>query len=303
MGGTVASWLVCSTPERTARVLALAGDIVLCSRARHFTLTVPLSTQVYKWVPANCWGNLTSCGEVTCDGLASHPGEVEILLAVSCYRNWDKHQELWANLGSKASVYYKCITGYDKYINAYHKYTKDFLEKNIYGFDEYIYGYTKKYLKINDLEAFFLHSISSLFRQAERNLHSDNLIVLEYFECRLDDHAYVIRSVILRCQQQSASEGLIQLLDLVHEEVNSLNDQYQDLCDTQRNFGNALLWKWVLCVQWNSLQGEAGQDFTFRIPEEVIRGLHDVHGERSGQRSTCILQNYSTKVTSVFHGS
>ena len=34
------------------------GDIVLCSWARHFTLTVPLSTQVYKWVPANCWGNL-----------------------------------------------------------------------------------------------------------------------------------------------------------------------------------------------------------------------------------------------------
>ena len=24
-----------------------------------FTLTLPLSTQVYKWVPAICWGNLT----------------------------------------------------------------------------------------------------------------------------------------------------------------------------------------------------------------------------------------------------
>ena len=35
------------------------GDIVLCSWARHFTLIVPLSTQVYKWVPAICWGNLT----------------------------------------------------------------------------------------------------------------------------------------------------------------------------------------------------------------------------------------------------
>ena len=38
-----------------------AGDIVLCSWhswARHFTLTMPLSTQVYKWVPANCWGKL-----------------------------------------------------------------------------------------------------------------------------------------------------------------------------------------------------------------------------------------------------
>ena len=38
------------------RVRALAGDIVLCSWTRHFTLTVPLSTQVrcqYKRVPVN----------------------------------------------------------------------------------------------------------------------------------------------------------------------------------------------------------------------------------------------------------
>ena len=53
VGGAVASWLVRSTPERAVRVRALAGDIVLCSWARHFTLTVPLSTQGYKWVPAN----------------------------------------------------------------------------------------------------------------------------------------------------------------------------------------------------------------------------------------------------------
>ena len=36
VGGAMASWLVRSTPER-------AGDIALCSWARHFTL----------WVPAN----------------------------------------------------------------------------------------------------------------------------------------------------------------------------------------------------------------------------------------------------------
>ena len=59
LGGAVASWLVRSTPERAVRVRALAGDSALCSWARHFTLTVPLSTQVYKWVPAICWGNLT----------------------------------------------------------------------------------------------------------------------------------------------------------------------------------------------------------------------------------------------------
>ena len=50
---------------------------------RHLTLTVPLSTQVYKWVSANCCGNLTNCGGVTCDELASRPGEVEILLSAS----------------------------------------------------------------------------------------------------------------------------------------------------------------------------------------------------------------------------
>ena len=56
MGGAVASWLECLTPDLVVRVRILAGDIVLCSWARHFTLTVPLSTQVYRWVLAKCWG-------------------------------------------------------------------------------------------------------------------------------------------------------------------------------------------------------------------------------------------------------
>ena len=97
----VASWLARSSPDRAVWVRALAGNIELCSRARHFTLTVPLS----KWVPANCWENLTNCWGVTCDGLAFRPGGVEILLAASCYRNRDKLQQLWATLGSKASLY------------------------------------------------------------------------------------------------------------------------------------------------------------------------------------------------------
>ena len=42
-----------SSPDRVVRVRALAGDIVLCSWARDLTLTVSLSTQVYKWVPTN----------------------------------------------------------------------------------------------------------------------------------------------------------------------------------------------------------------------------------------------------------
>ena len=46
VGGRVASRLVRLTPEQVDQVCALAEDIVLCSWARHFTLTVPLSTQV-----------------------------------------------------------------------------------------------------------------------------------------------------------------------------------------------------------------------------------------------------------------
>ena len=33
----------------------------------------------------NCWGNVTNCGGMTFNGLVSHPGGVEILLATSCY--------------------------------------------------------------------------------------------------------------------------------------------------------------------------------------------------------------------------
>ena len=87
----MASWLVCSSRSKQSGFKPWPGTL-LCSWARHFTLTVPLSTQEYKWVPANCWGNLTNCGGVTCDELASHPGRVEILLAASCYSNRDK---LW----------------------------------------------------------------------------------------------------------------------------------------------------------------------------------------------------------------
>jgi len=53
MRGAVASWLVCSSLDRAVRVSALAGDIVLSFWARHSTLTVSLSTQVYKWIPGN----------------------------------------------------------------------------------------------------------------------------------------------------------------------------------------------------------------------------------------------------------
>ena len=61
-------------------------------------------------VAANCWGNLTNCGGMTCDGLASRPGEVEILLAALCYKNLGKKNGISSGSyepdGSKASLFY-----------------------------------------------------------------------------------------------------------------------------------------------------------------------------------------------------
>ena len=82
MGGTVASGLERSTPDRAAQVRALARDIVLCSWARHFTLTVPLSAQVYKWVPVNLM--LGSNFNPAMDWYTTLGG-VEILVVTSCY--------------------------------------------------------------------------------------------------------------------------------------------------------------------------------------------------------------------------
>ena len=60
-------------------------DNVLCSWVRQFTLTVPLSTQVYKWVLANLMLGVT----LQWTSIPSWGG-VEILLVASCYRNQDK---------------------------------------------------------------------------------------------------------------------------------------------------------------------------------------------------------------------
>ena len=74
-GSAVASWLARSTPGRAVWVRVLGLDIMLCSWARHFTLTVPLFTLVYKWVPANLmlrvtlrWTTMLSRGSINTSG-------------------------------------------------------------------------------------------------------------------------------------------------------------------------------------------------------------------------------------------
>jgi len=55
------------------------GDIVLCSWARHLTLTVPLFTQVYKWAPASLMLGVALGSPIQ--------GGVEILPVATCHRD------------------------------------------------------------------------------------------------------------------------------------------------------------------------------------------------------------------------
>jgi len=86
-GGTVALWLVCLTLDQLVWVWSLAGGIVLCSWEGHLTVTVALSTQEYKWVPANLMLWIT----MWWTGIQGGVG-IEILIVASWYRNCD---ELW----------------------------------------------------------------------------------------------------------------------------------------------------------------------------------------------------------------
>ena len=84
-----ASWLECSTPDRVVRVRALAGDTVLCSWARYFTLRCLSPPRCINGYPRNAGGN---------PAMDWHPiqGGVEILLVASCYGNRRQTPAWWA---------------------------------------------------------------------------------------------------------------------------------------------------------------------------------------------------------------
>ena len=86
-----------SSPGRGHCVVFLGQDTLLSQY-----LSPPRSINGYRRFVG---GNLTNCWGVTCDGLASRPGGVEILLAASCYGNWDKLRPDGASWLYKAHFY------------------------------------------------------------------------------------------------------------------------------------------------------------------------------------------------------
>ena len=93
VGGKVTSCrLVHSTLDQVVQVKALARKIELCCWVRHFTLAVPLSTKVYKWVSVNVvlevtlqWTNIPSSGEQKILVIAScHKTGISLMSHMTC---------------------------------------------------------------------------------------------------------------------------------------------------------------------------------------------------------------------------
>ena len=82
--------------DREVRVRSLAGSLccvlgqdTLLSQCLSPPRSINRGTSELSGKPDEILG-------VTCDGLASHPGGVAILLVASCYRNRDKLRQSWA---------------------------------------------------------------------------------------------------------------------------------------------------------------------------------------------------------------
>ena len=80
----MAKWLARWTPDREVRVQAVAAGSLCFVLGQDTKLSKCLSHS------RSINGYQQTVREVTCDGLASHPGGVAILLVASCYGNRDK---------------------------------------------------------------------------------------------------------------------------------------------------------------------------------------------------------------------
>ena len=107
-----------SPPDRAVCDRDLAGNIIaLCSWARHFTPTLPLSTHVYKWVLAKIMAGVTLWWtSIPSRGSRNTP-------TCPCHKNQDWHYQDVA-LGSYAdftlTARFLCLTQSKYQSNLYH---------------------------------------------------------------------------------------------------------------------------------------------------------------------------------------
>ena len=99
-----------SSPGRGHCVVFLGKPCTRTQHNGHFTLTMPRSTQVYKWVPANFWGNLTKFlgSDLRWTSIPFRGGRNTSSRFMLQNTRRDKLRQLWARFGSKPSLTFVC---------------------------------------------------------------------------------------------------------------------------------------------------------------------------------------------------
>lgn len=127
----------------------------------------------------------------------------------------------------------------------------------------------------NNLNQFFVEDLPSLYHQAHRNLYSNDINVLEFYVRRLDDHIFVVQSVLYQCLHvQTADDDTDNLIDMLlklYNLINSLREDMQQLVFMNTEYYSQF--EFTCPIEEYPNPGRP----RYHIPESVISGLFDIH--------------------------
>ena len=116
----------------------------------------------------------------------------------------------------------------------------------------------------------FMESIPSFVREAERNIHFNNINVLENFELRLSDKVNVVGFIAEHCIN-SGCDNINRRLIVIYNILIDLLNRYEEACFLHRDYST----EWGFSCPTEQ-SGRAGRP-RYDIPPESINRLHDIH--------------------------
>lgn len=87
-----------------------------------------------------------------------------------------------------------------------------------------------KMAEIVDTVDSFLRELPRFLEQVERQLHCENINVLEHIRRRLDDNNFVLSAIIHHCIEQETCNEVVRSLREIHDKVFGYVERYNELC-------------------------------------------------------------------------
>ena len=117
----------------------------------------------------------------------------------------------------------------------------------------------------------FMENIPSFVREAERNIHCNNINVLENFELRPSDKVNIIGAIIEHCLNCGCDDDINGRLLLIYNILTDLSNQYKETCFLHRDY--RVEWGFSCPIERSGRAGRPRYD----IPPGSINQLHSIH--------------------------